>query len=182
LGTTIELQIGGITIDGSRNSMGVDHGTLFQSDDFALRPSDQINYEHYEKHPDEDVELQEACFVRTLSKVIPRLNLLGYTIEAAKTEYENVLQEMKEIWESISAIVSEFPDYMTFNEFCQFVSDNPIANLSKVTNFENAQIAKGRFANQQDAIARIPNSRRYKFKYQWASCGNRVLLGFKLFN
>jgi hypothetical protein len=84
LGTSIELTIGGISLTYSKNSMGADHGFLFQKGDQARRPSDQIGYEYYADHPEEDLAAAEAAFVRPLARVLPRLNLLGYTFDTAR--------------------------------------------------------------------------------------------------
>jgi len=70
--------------------MGIDYGFLFQDGDLKRQKSKSIDYEYYEENPDEKYELEEAeeVFSRTLSRVLPRLNLLGFTLEAARAEYQ----------------------------------------------------------------------------------------------
>jgi hypothetical protein len=72
------------------NHMGLDHGFLFQDSHRSRAKSEQISYEWYEKHPKEKEELaeHEAAFVRPLCRALPRLDLLGYTLDAARAEYD----------------------------------------------------------------------------------------------
>lgn len=164
MGTLIQLKVASITIDGSKNDIGNDHGSLFQDGDVARCFSDQINYEDLSEDPDEDLASREACFIRALSNVIPRLNFLGYTLEHAKAEYENVLEESKEAFENlvdVGAIEIDIPNYMSFEEFCEFVNNHPFASLDEKANFNDKKLSKGRFANLQHEISRIPNQNGY---------------------
>jgi len=97
LGTDICLKIDGVTIDWSKNSMGSDHGFLFQKADRCRIRSDQIDYEYAAQRPEEDVSVRDAAVVRPLSRILPRLNLVGYTIDAARQEYEAIIQELLEM-------------------------------------------------------------------------------------
>ena len=102
MGTAIELIVGGISIDYAKNHMGIDHGFLFQEKDRTRCQSVEINYEYFEANPQEDLSMMEAAFVRPLHKVLPRLDITGYTIDAARAEYEEVINEAKEIEVSIT--------------------------------------------------------------------------------
>ena len=94
MGTSIELELGGISLDYAKNHMGNDHGFLFQESDRTRRHADGIDYDYFAEHSDDD-ELghNEACFVRPLRRVLPRLDLLGQTVEAARSEYGAVVGE-----------------------------------------------------------------------------------------
>ena len=73
-------------LDWSKNSRGSDHGALFQSGDRKRVRSDQIDYDYYADN-DEELAPNELALVRPLKDVLPRLELLGFRIERAKSEY-----------------------------------------------------------------------------------------------
>ena len=95
MGTSIELTVAGLSLDYSKNSKGVDWGHLFQEGDLSRRRMDGIDYDYYGQRPEEADELaiSEEAFIRPLSRVLPRLSLLGYSIEDARAEYEAVLAD-----------------------------------------------------------------------------------------
>ena len=99
MGTSIELCIGNVSLSYSKNFMGEDYGFLFQEGDLFRRKTDSINYDYYEEHPEEKEELAEAeeLFARTLSRILPRLEILGFTLEAARAEYQAVVAEAVEM-------------------------------------------------------------------------------------
>jgi len=170
LGTLIDLTISGITLDWSKNSMGADHGFLFQEGDQARRSSDQIDYDYYAEHPEEDLSTHEAAFVRPLKRILPRLNLLGHTLDAARAEYEEVLREALEIQEHIGT-ADACPQPMTFEEFCAFACRYPLSSLD-ATYIEYAednrdQRAHGRFVEDAKEIERIPSTDRDLY---WSEC------------
>src|SRR5690554_2028616 len=103
MGTSIELCIGDVSLSYSKNHMGIDYGFLFQDGDLKRQKSKAINYEYYEENPDEKYELDEAeeAFSRALSRVLPRLKLLGFTLEAARAEYQAMVAEAEEIYREI---------------------------------------------------------------------------------
>ncbi len=114
--TSIELEIAGVSLSYAKNYIGVDFGFLFQDGDETRRRSDAIDYEYYEDHPDEiaDLEESEAAFARPLSRVLPRLSLLGSTIQTARAEYEAVIAEALEM----SSGEGRELGLLSFDEFC----------------------------------------------------------------
>src|SRR5258707_15408925 len=77
-----------MTLDWSKNSSGNDHGSLFQESDRKRMRSDQIDYDYFKKNQDEDgLAAMEIGFVRKLSDVVPRLELLGFTLDRVKQDY-----------------------------------------------------------------------------------------------
>ena len=88
MGTEITLDIGGMTISWSKNDRGHDHGFLFQSADRKRFPSEDVD--HVEGAHDEFEEEEEMGLRRPLRTVVPRLELLGYTIAAAKFDYDEM--------------------------------------------------------------------------------------------
>src|SRR5258708_2866732 len=107
--------------------MGSDHGFLFQKTDRCRIRSDQIDYEYVANHPEEDVSVNESAFARPLSRILPRLNLVGHTINVAQEEYGAIIRESLEIAEYDDAGCER--DMMSFDEFCAFVCRQPISSL-----------------------------------------------------
>ena len=83
MGTSIELCIGNVSLSYSKNFMGIDYGFLFQEGDLFRRKTDSIDYGYYEEHPEEKEEIDEAeeLFARTLSRILPRLKILGFHLK-----------------------------------------------------------------------------------------------------
>lgn len=162
MGTSIELTICGITLSYSKNSMGIDHGFLFQETDRTRHPADQIAYEYFAEHPEESLASAEAAFVRPLTRVLPRLNLFGCTFDAARHEYEEVLKEALEPLEIDGTARGSqgSHQFMTFEEFCAFACRQPLSSLDATyvepEEGDRNQRAQGRFASTAQEIERIP--------------------------
>ncbi|MBO2600097.1 HEPN/Toprim-associated domain-containing protein [Shewanella algae] len=161
MGTSIELCLGHISLSYSKNHMGIDYGFLFQDGDLKRKNSKSINYEYYEKNPDKKYELDQAeeVFSRTLSRVLPRLNLLGFTLEAARAEYQAVVAEAEEISREIDLDGSR-QNFLTFEEFCNLACRHPLRELKndyiEYDTPDRDKVSKGRFAADNDLFARIP--------------------------
>lgn len=161
MGTSIELCIGNVSLSYSKNFMGEDYGFLFQEGDLFRRKTDSIDYDYYEEHPDEKEELAEAeeLFARTLSRILPRLEILGFTLEAARAEYQAVVAEAAEMLSS-SELEASREDYLSFEEFCSLACRYPLGDLKsgyiEYDTPDRDKIAQGRFAADIDEFERIP--------------------------
>lgn len=163
MGTAIELELGGIGLDYAKNHMGPDHGHLFQEGDRTRRPVSGVVDEEVsdDGRSDADRAAEEAAFVRPLSRVLPRLNLLGFTLGAARREYEAVIAEQVEqsSWDHREDKTET--DYMTFDEFCAFCDRFKIADLDDTyvggLSDEEGEQARGRFNGIANELARIPH-------------------------
>ncbi len=154
MGTEIELTVGGVSIDYSKNHKGNDHGFLFQEADRTRCPSDSINYEYYEDHPEEDVALVESAFIRSLGRMLPRLDITGHTINAARAEYDKVVGEFQEM----EVVHRSSKNYMSFDEFCEFCGKLPLDELDETfINFDHDHKSQGRFVALTDELDGIPN-------------------------
>jgi hypothetical protein len=154
--------------------MGIDYGFLFQDGDLTRRNSESINYEHHEEHSEEKKKLDEAeeAFAKALSRVLPRLNLLGFTLEAARAEYQAVVSEAEEISSEIDMEESK-KEYLTFEEFCNLACRYPLVDLkSDYFEYDTPDrdiVSQGRFAADVDVIDRIPWSEHSDFYWSEAS-------------
>ncbi len=161
MGTSIKLRLGNISLSYSKNHMGMDYGFLFQSSDLTRRKSELINYEYYEENPEEKKELDEAeeVFARTLSRVLPRLNLLGFTLETARSEYNTLCEEAEDISNEVNMKDSK-SEYLTFEEFCDLVCRYPLADLNndyiEYNTPDREKNSQGRFLTDTDLFNRIP--------------------------
>lgn len=155
MGTSIELKVSGVSLDYAKNNMGNDYGYLFQEPDLARRPCDGIDYDYYLDHPEQEGDLAESelAFVRPLARVIPRLDVLGCTLEGARAEYEAVVADATSISESQA-------QHLTFEEFCALANLFPLASLANEyiehDTEERATVAQGRFAAHAALFARMP--------------------------
>lgn len=152
MGTEISLDVGGISIDWSKNSRGNDHRALFQTGDIKNFRSDQINYDYF-KNNDEDPFLMEEGFTRPLRKVTPRLELLGFTLDAAAREYEQTIEQYRKDQEALAETGEEIKERIwSFAQFCDFVAAHPIDGLDArfvgAVDAEGDRQIKGRFADE----------------------------------
>ena len=83
MGTEITLEVGGLTVDGCKNSRGLDHGMLFQVKDRKRIHSDQVDYDYFREN-NEDPGPMEMAFCRPLKEVVPRIELLGFTLDQVR--------------------------------------------------------------------------------------------------
>ncbi|MBC9176738.1 MULTISPECIES: HEPN/Toprim-associated domain-containing protein [Alphaproteobacteria] len=158
MGTSIELKVSGVSLDYAKNNSGNDYGHLFQESDLARRPSDGIDYDYYRDHPEQidDLAESELAFVRPLARVIPRLRVLGDTLDGARAEYEAVVAD------ALSSLSTdeEPAQFLDFDEFCALASLFPLASLADeyidYDTEERASVAQGRFAPHAALFARIP--------------------------
>lgn len=164
MGTEIQLKVAGLSIDYSKNSMGTDHGVLYQEEDRQRRRSDQIDYEYYEQNPEDDLANHEAAFARPLSRILPRLNLLGFTLDAARAEYEELVRQEVELRGGHDQ-EGHSPGFLSFDEYCIFVCQYPLVSLDdtyiEYGSNNRYTLVKGRFGQVEDVISRIPNSGRW---------------------
>jgi len=128
MGTIIDLRLGDICLDWSKNSMGIDHGMLFQDRDRHRIPCEQVDYS--EANPEDDeIQRMELAFSRTLREIVPRLDLLGFGLERAAKDYADFVEN-----HCINDLL--FPNSppqntMDFSEFLSFVTRHPLSSLSR---------------------------------------------------
>ena len=162
MGTEISLDIAGLSVDWSRNRRGIDHGFLFQSGDRRRVP-----WEDDDHDDDPDRSLEEMAFIRPLRTVLPRLELLGYTLATAKVDYERVAAVCVEDRRSLreKGIGEELPlELMSFGEFKDFVTRDAITDLddssSADVSDEGERRMKGRYADNA-IVGRVPTTYAY---------------------
>lgn len=169
MGTSIELTIGDVSLDYSKNRVWNDYGFLFQASDLSRRPYEGIDYDYYAENPDAHADLEESelGFVRPLSQVLPRLLLLGHKIEDARAEYQALLDEAASISDSDQPS-EHAQDLLTFDEFCSLACLYPVASLAKAYK-ENEKVAQGRFAAHASEFSRIPWTENSDFYWSESS-------------
>lgn len=162
MGTEVSLDIAGLSVDWSKNHRGADHGFLFQSDDRRRIPWEDDDYDD-----DPDRSLMEMAFIRPLRTVLPRLELLGHTLAAAKVDYERVAAVCVEDRRSLreEGLGEELPlELMSFGEFKEFVTRDAITDLDDSyapdVSDEGEWRTKGRFADNA-VSGRVPSTLAY---------------------
>ena len=78
MGSMISLSVGAIDIDWGKNGGFVNHAVLFQRGDEGVGP---YHYVHDDGSP---LVEEQRCLARPLGKVVPRLELLGYTLDSCR--------------------------------------------------------------------------------------------------
>ena len=164
MGTTISLRVAGTDIDWSKNGPGEDHGPLFQDNDRTRFRSDQRAYEDVDPD-DPDLAREEMAFARKLSGLVPRLELLGFTLKQVEVEYCRAAQERADEAELLhEGNAGPTSRLMTFSEFCAFVSSHPIDELDDTfvagTDFDATRRRKGKFSGEA-LEQRIPRDWRF---------------------
>ena len=138
MGTEISLDIGGVSVAWSKNSMGIDHGMLFQEKDRKRFRSEQIDYDECDDPEALSIQKFEMAFVRPLLEIVRRLELLGFTIERAKQDYEEACNEANELHRVMNDSDLSSPDkldLMSFEEFLGFIRSHSITSFSDDFNF-----------------------------------------------
>ncbi|MES0100370.1 HEPN/Toprim-associated domain-containing protein [Mesorhizobium sp. M0019] len=150
MGTSIELEIAGVSIDYAKNHMGIDHGALFQPIDETVRVADRFGDEDAEGLPD------QSAFCRLLSRIIPRLDLLGHTLQTARQEYQDLLDEDVSYQEDIG---NAKRDLMSFEEYCEFACRRPLALLDHTVDHNSTEETyRAGFPNDAALLARLPQT------------------------
>lgn len=162
MGTSIELCVGGVSLSYSKNFMGIDYGFLFQAGDLFFRKTESVDCGCYEESPEEDGggDEVEELFARKLSRILPRLEILGFTLEAARAEYQAVVAEAMEMDRYIRP--EEQKEYLAFEEFCSLACRYPLNDLKGgYVEYETPGrdlLSQGRFAADIDVFERIPTT------------------------
>lgn len=163
MGTIIDLCVGGISVDWSKNRRGADHGALFQGRDRQRQRSNQINYDYFDRNGLSPAEM-EMAFCRPLRAVVPRLELLGFRLDTVRQAYERRAKEWQEDKKAMAdndgaSNDSLIIEPLTFDEFLSFVQAHPIRELDDSFVRETDEVGdrriRGRFAGSR-TVARIP--------------------------
>lgn len=133
MGTEISLKVSGSTLEWSKNSLGIDHGSLFQSTDHIMIPQHE-RYGMEETDEIDDVKrLQWTVLRKPLAEVAERVELLGFTLDAIRAEYQNIVDN--EIQER-NGMIESFPDryepienVFSFDEFLIFIKQYNLRHL-----------------------------------------------------
>lgn len=159
MGTAITLEVGGLTLTYNKNYVGWNHGVLFQERDRQRLRSDQINYEWFAEHK-EDPAAMEMAFSRPLRTVVPRIELLGFTLDLAKTEYDRVVKRWSDDYHAMSDDEhAPIPALMSFEEFCSFASEHAVEDLDDTYVDSDAEAQRhGRF-HEDARLPRLPSFR-----------------------
>lgn len=160
MGTLITLDVGGMAVDWSKNTRGADHGALFQAGDRTRVRSDQINYDHFQADDPELAEM-EAAFARSLADIVPRLELMGFSLDSVESAHDRAAEGDRKLRASIKDLGPDVPDQaMGFADFRDFVNAHAIEDLDDTDPWGNTRPGKltiGRFANYVGRLA-IPYS------------------------
>lgn len=74
MGSMISLSIAAVDIDWGKNDGFIDHSVLFQPGDEGMGPYRYVDEDH------RPIVIMQPCLRRTLARVLPRLQMLGYSL------------------------------------------------------------------------------------------------------
>ncbi|QKH38321.1 hypothetical protein FOC84_26640 [Achromobacter pestifer] len=109
MGSMVHLSAGCIHIDWGKNRGYTNHGVLFQSGDEAVGP-----YRYIGSDSDEEIIEEKPCLCRSLGRIKPRLEILGYTLEACRSWLQSTFGEDENtrpsaVFEQLSEFLRSLP-------------------------------------------------------------------------
>ncbi|MDM3520627.1 HEPN/Toprim-associated domain-containing protein [Citrobacter sp. Ca225] len=165
MGTVISLSVSGVDVTWSKNSLGIDHGELFQSKDHYIRPLDSEELEEGEELlNDPEHILFRTVLRRPLGDVLRRLELLGYTLGTARAEYDLMVKKYISDRDGYISYAHDstnaHQELMSFDEFVSFIKLHNLSELdgeyvNLVDRNENKSRVRGRFTDE-NVLKRIP--------------------------
>ncbi|WP_153041476.1 HEPN/Toprim-associated domain-containing protein [Pseudovibrio sp. Ad26] len=121
MGTYIALTVGRLELTSSKNMLGPYHGDLFLDSDRKEVPDPLGNPE--EKYP---------AFQTTVEQILPRIELMGHTLDRAREEYnylvERAIRRQFDIPGEGQRKSAE--DFLTFEQFIEIVRTIPVSEVS----------------------------------------------------
>lgn len=134
MGTEISLRVSGIELISSKNSLGIDHGALFQDTDHVMIPQHERFGLEETAAIDAETRLQWTVLRKPLAEVADRLELLGFSIEVIRLEYENIVRH--EVQQR-QMMVEYYPEQYepvgplhSFGEFFDFITHYSLNDFS----------------------------------------------------
>lgn len=147
-----------MTLAWSKNSRGIDHGSLFQEADRVYLQTDRELL--LEEGFDVD-EISDRAFQRSLRTTLPRLELLGHTLGAVEAEYMASSREWRDLQANRQADgTATALEPLSFAEFIQLVCRYPLSKLDDdyVDGFDEAARAEVQRPFAEDkTFGRVPN-------------------------
>lgn len=147
-----------MTVAWSKNSRGLDHGSLFQDADRVYLETDRelLLEEGFEVD-----ELSDQAFQRSLRTTLPRLELLGHTLAAVEAEYMASAREWRELQADRQAEgAATALEPLSFADFIQLVRRYPLSKLDAefIDGFDEAARAEVlRPFTGDETLGRVPN-------------------------
>lgn len=156
MGTEISLSLAGTDLAWSKNHRGMDHGPLFQEQDRKPVRCGQIDYQQSDEEGI-DTRRYEMAFATKLGDMLPRLELLGYTLALARASYEKRV----ETWREERAAMDDdgapaAPAPLSFEEYLALATRYSLVELDDSFVGSNSKKAKRRFKGEKGIFARLP--------------------------
>jgi hypothetical protein len=98
MGSLIYLRLGRLELDWGKNSFFNNHSALFAPDDVRLAPY----------YYTDDVVEEKPAFVRRLGTIIRRLDMLGFTLQACESLYDQMIQDTPRFYPSAVLTFQQF--------------------------------------------------------------------------
>lgn len=157
MGTEISLDVSGMTMCWSKNSLGIDHGGLFQSGDHYTAPPTAEEVDEGGDFNEPDSILFRTILRKPLGQIVHRLDLLGFTLENAEKEYNLMVKKLTIENDEFEKFYPEYAkpkvELMRFPEFINFIKNVNLKDLDSGFVNEDApekekRLIRGRFTNE----------------------------------
>ncbi len=123
MGTYITLNIGGIDVAWAKNMVGENFGDLYEESNRkplnSSEPDDDVDWSK-----ESDINAKMA-FTRPLREIVPRLEILGYSLDRIALEYQQATAYYQEQYCDVNSAAK----ILTFEGFCSFIREHPISSL-----------------------------------------------------
>lgn len=176
MGTEISLKVSDSTLDWSKNSLGHDHGLLFQVDDHIMIPQHERYSLEETDEIDDERRLQWTVLRKPLAEAADRVELLGFTLDAIRVEYQNLvmhdIQERNEMMNTSPDDYKHLENLFSFDEFMIFVKKYSLRDLNDTFidfDYSKRTETRGFIENlfSGDVLKRIPRYNPYE-NYFWS--------------
>ncbi len=126
MGSMVTLRLGRLEVDWGKNAFFRNHSGLFDKADLA-------DAEYY--YADDEV-VRLPAYVRKLSRVIPRLELLGFSLDGCRTAYAEALRRVQNYYPKVNI------DFDAFRQALCAIDLNRIRNDEYDGDFDLSVFAK----------------------------------------
>lgn len=126
MGSMITLRLGRLEVDWGKNTFFRNHSLLYNEQDLA-----EVEY----FYADNEVVIHPA-YVRKLRRIIPRLELLGFSINGCKRAYADALKEVPDYYPRVSM------DFETFCHALCAIDLDRVRNEEYGDDFDHGELAQ----------------------------------------
>jgi len=149
----------------SKNSIGIDHGSLFQKSDRTKIPH-ELQDGGYEPDPEIGDRLADRGFMRTLKETVGRLELLGFNMDRVASDYGDAVEYELEL-HSEEADIEDPRSFLSFEQYMGFIKEIPLDSLEHEydSNYKGDSIKLTQWISNFGKLGHLPGYCSYDKNY-----------------